>query len=436
MSLCAKAEALVQTVLGEGSAKDFLKGLPKLPPPPPDSRRRVGDFSFSDRGIEHQQYFPGASTAFTDWDDVYIGIGDDPREAAGDALDQASEEWNTEGVEVPGEFGETPSVNDQINTQAKEQAESALSPEDYETDEEYAAAIDDFVEDYLEQNDFELSYYVLFYVREFDPERDHPVGIGESRPQDRKGVQELPPMTEGTAKAFLKSLRTTPREWPIFKRWGRRENDDVQSRRAFRTVNRWRAGQQVPVQKRLKHTRFYKYPQGRFAVRLHDTNVIFYDQDGTAHINVGAWRTKSSRNRINTFAPHGWRLEKYRYQWWWWNINWPETIRQQRWAKMRNYRRDTPLPTGPLWIPFTNNDRITPDGKLHAQQGEHDPRNPLGEAPAESLARLLPPLQEGRFLDKLDWIKRVRAKHRAMREVKKKMKDIEDLKKPDKKTKK
>lgn len=52
-------------------------------------QRTVADFMFKDRGIDSPSYFQGAGTAFTDWDDVFVGVGDTAREAAEDAIESA-----------------------------------------------------------------------------------------------------------------------------------------------------------------------------------------------------------------------------------------------------------------------------------------------------------------------------------------------------------
>lgn len=49
------------------------------------------DYSIEDCGMDHAQYFPGVGTAYTDWDDVYTGIGETLREAIADALESAAQ---------------------------------------------------------------------------------------------------------------------------------------------------------------------------------------------------------------------------------------------------------------------------------------------------------------------------------------------------------
>jgi len=48
------------------------------------------EYEFKNLGVENDQYFQGAGTSFTDWDDVFVGIGSSPYEAAEDALEDAA----------------------------------------------------------------------------------------------------------------------------------------------------------------------------------------------------------------------------------------------------------------------------------------------------------------------------------------------------------
>jgi hypothetical protein len=50
--------------------------------------RKVKDFEVSDLGMENSQYFQGYGVAFTRFEYCAYGIGDNPREALDDCLDQ------------------------------------------------------------------------------------------------------------------------------------------------------------------------------------------------------------------------------------------------------------------------------------------------------------------------------------------------------------
>lgn len=49
--------------------------------------RQVAEFGFRDLGVDSPSYFQGAGTAFTDWDEVFVGTGDNAYEAASEALE-------------------------------------------------------------------------------------------------------------------------------------------------------------------------------------------------------------------------------------------------------------------------------------------------------------------------------------------------------------
>ena len=53
---------------------------------------KVKDWELVDLGIDHEQYFAGFGVAFTDYTDCVVGIGDNPREALDDALENADQE--------------------------------------------------------------------------------------------------------------------------------------------------------------------------------------------------------------------------------------------------------------------------------------------------------------------------------------------------------
>ena len=56
----------------------------------------ISEYSITDHGVEHSQYFQGAGVAFTKWEACYTGIGCSLAEALGDAVEQLamSEEYD------------------------------------------------------------------------------------------------------------------------------------------------------------------------------------------------------------------------------------------------------------------------------------------------------------------------------------------------------
>lgn len=64
------------------------------------TRKTVGAYELVDHGIENPQYFQGCGTAFTDYDHVVTGIGDNPAEAIEDALESMAQmDYDTETME-------------------------------------------------------------------------------------------------------------------------------------------------------------------------------------------------------------------------------------------------------------------------------------------------------------------------------------------------
>jgi hypothetical protein len=61
---------------------------------------KINKYQIIDHGLEHCQYFQGCGTAFTDYKDVFNGIGCSAHEALEDALDMAAQDgWETEHIE-------------------------------------------------------------------------------------------------------------------------------------------------------------------------------------------------------------------------------------------------------------------------------------------------------------------------------------------------
>jgi hypothetical protein len=53
--------------------------------------KKIIAYEIIDHGVEHSQYFQGCGTAFTEYDEVYTGIGSSLQEALADALNQTFE---------------------------------------------------------------------------------------------------------------------------------------------------------------------------------------------------------------------------------------------------------------------------------------------------------------------------------------------------------
>lgn len=165
------AAFLAKEVLEAKNPKDFLKKLPRKP----GFRYKIPyAHSWDDRGLCNSDYFQGAGTAFTDWDDAIVGAGDNPAEACADAAEQAWSMWNLEGYDIEDDAfdQETPSASDEIQTQVEDEARSELDEDDFDSKEDFEAAVAEKAEEMMEMGDFNLYYYVVLYLREYKPELD------------------------------------------------------------------------------------------------------------------------------------------------------------------------------------------------------------------------------------------------------------------------
>lgn len=50
--------------------------------------KQIEAYEIIDHGVEHEQYFAGCGTSFTQYDACYTGAANSPREALNDALEQ------------------------------------------------------------------------------------------------------------------------------------------------------------------------------------------------------------------------------------------------------------------------------------------------------------------------------------------------------------
>lgn len=138
---------------------------------------KVTEFELIDHGIDNPQYFQGCGTAFTRFSHVVTGVGDNPREALDDALEMAAqgdpsvdtedlfariiaEEGDNEALVTDEEgnkqFPETPSAHADML-----EANGLTEPDrdDFETDEEYEAALEEYEEGCEEFEDCDPNYY-------------------------------------------------------------------------------------------------------------------------------------------------------------------------------------------------------------------------------------------------------------------------------------
>jgi hypothetical protein len=75
------------------------------------TQQKIEAFEVIDHGVEHEQYFAGCGTAFTEFNHVATGIGTSCAEAIDDALESlATSGWDTDDMEerIREEYGRIP----------------------------------------------------------------------------------------------------------------------------------------------------------------------------------------------------------------------------------------------------------------------------------------------------------------------------------------
>lgn len=116
---------------------------------------KIVEWKVEDLGIEHSSYFQGAGTAYTKWDMVFVGIGDDYFEALDDALEQAAMSLSLEDSD---NILET--IEKEEHASITEQQVSDASVSTYQDELVAEGEID---EDDLGES--ELFYHVAVYVK-------------------------------------------------------------------------------------------------------------------------------------------------------------------------------------------------------------------------------------------------------------------------------
>lgn len=128
------AAALAAAVLeSDIDPKEFLRRQRQPPYQPDTGPKQIGEFSLEDIGIDHSQYFGGRGTSYTDWDAVYVGVGDNPHESISDALEAAAMDgWQgVDAIDITA-FPETPSASGECERQA-----AAERGDDEEADDDF-----------------------------------------------------------------------------------------------------------------------------------------------------------------------------------------------------------------------------------------------------------------------------------------------------------
>jgi hypothetical protein len=87
-------------------------------------------------------------------------------------------------------------------------------------------------------------------------------------------------------------------------------------------------------------------------LRLHSTDVLTFRADGSTVATSGGWKTSTTKDRLNSWLPHGWRVCQDKGQWYWL----PPRREGFDWSAWKAGR-----------VLFTDGDSIGPRGALRAQ---------------------------------------------------------------------
>jgi hypothetical protein len=138
--------------------------------------RQVTDFELIDHGIDGSQYFPGCGTSFTDFAHVATGCGDNPAEALDDLLEQVAS--STSGLDIDdlerrilesenngNPFPELPSAFQRcLEANGFDEEPTEPDRDDFDTDEEFEEAYNDWETRLQEYQEFTESADVYYYL--------------------------------------------------------------------------------------------------------------------------------------------------------------------------------------------------------------------------------------------------------------------------------
>lgn len=93
------------------------------------------------------------------------------------------------------------------------------------------------------------------------------------------------------------------------------------------------------------------------ALRLHSTDILTFHRNGSVTATSGGWKTSTTKDRLNSYLPHGWRVYQDKGVWYW---------SRRTTTHGSNGEIDVTVSPG-SGTPFTDGDRIGPRGALLAQ---------------------------------------------------------------------
>lgn len=84
---------------------------------------------------------------------------------------------------------------------------------------------------------------------------------------------------------------------------------------SFRQADEALQGRNSARRKLMNNTYLERQEDGSIAVKLHNTDVVTYRQNGDIMLDSGGWLTVTTKGRMNEYGPQGWRVYSQRGVW-------------------------------------------------------------------------------------------------------------------------
>lgn len=396
----------------------------------------VTEWEVRQRGIDNSQYFQGAGVYGTDWDECFVGIGDNPHEALDDALDNAAQSgWNVNTNQIVNDEPTEPSVSGMRDEQAARERPAREHGEDDSAYDERCAESDEEADQGWE----DCFFYTVLYLKGTPPD-DGPIPHDPLTPRDESLLSEDgdEPPRESPKDFFRRQDRNAgadgpyPDSFPKDLKFKKSSEDDWLERKV-KGPKMGNTAYRRPSEVARQRGNWAEREGIRYAIRYHRTNILTYYKDGSVKADVGSWRTTTTRDRLNNFLPQGWEVLLRQGLWYWFNRRWPDEFRERMALLLRSRSRAV---RDEEKLYFENGDTIDIDGNLVrdgvilcTRSGVMRPSAQAPEAPTVEP----PPVQEGEYQKELDWIQSVREKLANLHRAKRWNSAVENVDKPSKK---
>lgn len=89
----------------------------------------------------------------------------------------------------------------------------------------------------------------------------------------------------------------------------------------YKDLNSKLTGRNAQKKKLENNTYAIRQPDNSISIRLHDTDILTFNPDGSAVVNSGGWKTVTTKARLNEFLPYGLGISQERGIWYWSKFN-------------------------------------------------------------------------------------------------------------------